>query len=307
METNEQEEFRKKERRYKAIIGILIALCIVLLIFLVISRVKVHTIVVTTEQINTRKLELKTELDSLLKEHERIKTENVHITKALKDKDSLIQADADEIKDLLNYKYDYNKIKKKLDRLRLVAQNYVHQMDSLYTANRVLKNENVEIKEHLNKEKEKNVALVKEKANRAEKVNLAALLKAYSVTAEPIHKRNEKKQDVTDKARRTDLVKVCFTLSENTVAPPGKRMIYVRIARPDNVIVTGGTEAETFLFNGQKIQFSMKQEVEYDGKAQKLCLSWAKKDKDAKAMEGVYHVAVFCDDYEIGQATFELK
>jgi hypothetical protein len=91
------------------------------------------------------------------------------------------------------------------------------------------------------------------------------------------------------------------------VAAAGKRTIYVRIARPDNVIITEGTEYSTFTFNGEKIQYTMKKEIEYDNKAQNICLSWYKHDKKTDAMAGKYNVSVFCDDYEIGQTSFELK
>ena len=265
-----------KEKRYRRIIAVLCVVILLLTIGLIITGTRVRTIVVQTEQVNTQKEALKAELDSLIKEHDRLKSEYGHVSKTLIAKDSLIQASAKEIQEMMAYKYDYNKIKHKLDLLRNITQTYVRQMDSLLVVNKVLRKENVEIKENLGKEQEKVVGL-------------------------------NKKEDVTEKARRTDEVKVCFTLSENPVAPTGKRMIYIRIARPDNVIITQGTETETFMFNDQKIQFSMKKDIDYDGKAQNICLTWAKHDKKTDAMKGVYHVSVFCDNYEIGQGQFELK
>lgn len=303
----EEFEFRKKERTYRIIIAIL---CVIIL-FLgwqwLAGKSKVRTVVIQSEQANQQKDFMKAELDSLLAVHNRIKGEYGNISKTLKSKDSLIQANADEIRDLLNYKYDYNKIKRKLELLRNITQTYVRQIDSLLTVNTSLRKENVEIKDYLNQEKEKNVVLAKEKSNLTEQVNKAAFLKAYNVVAEGVHIRSAKKQEATNKARKTDQVKVCFTLSENPVAQPGPRMIYIRIARPDNVIITEGTDASSFLFNGERIQYTMKKEVDYQGKAQSICVSWNKHDKKANAMPGIYNVSVFCDDYEIGQSSFELK
>jgi hypothetical protein len=229
------------------------------------------------------------------------------VSKKLTEKDSLILADAKEIQELLAYKYDYNKIKKKLDRLRKITQGYVHQIDSLVTINAELKSENKEIKGTLSKERERNQDLTKEKENLSEKVSKASLLKAYNVTASTLRSKSDTKESATEKARRADKVKVCFTLSENLVAEKGKKTVYMRIARPDNVIVTEGLKETTFLFNGQDIQYSMKQEIDYTGAAQNICMTWAKKDKKAESMKGVYHVAVFVDGYEIGQGQFELK
>ncbi len=303
----EDNEFRQKEKRYRIIIGVLIGIIIILSIGWITSSYKVRTIIVQAAQANTQKESLKAELDSLLKEHDRIKTEYGQVTKNLKGKDSLILANAEEIRDLLNYKYDYTKVKRKLDLLRNITQNYVRQIDSLYVVNKSLKNENTEIRDNLSKEKEKVVVLNKEKDNLNEKVSKASMLKAYNVSGTTIHQRSGTKEETTAKARRTDGVKVCFTLSENPVAAVGKRTIYVRIARPDNVIITEGTDASSFLFNGEKIQYTLKKEVEYDTKSQNICLSWYKHDKKSEAMPGKYNVSIFCDDYEIGQTSFELK
>jgi len=307
MDEFSQEDFRKKEKKYRLLIALLTVIILILAIQLVLTKVQTRTLVVQTEQVNFQKEALKSELDSLVKEHERIKTEYSSVSKNLQGKDSLILANAKEIEELLAYKYDYNKIKKKLDRLRNITQGYVHQIDSLVTLNTALKIENKEIKGSLNKEKEKNTDLTKEKESLTEKVSQASLLKAYNVTATALRSKSETKESSTEKARRADKVKVCFTLSENPVAEKGKKLVYIRIARPDNVIITEGLDETAFMFNGQKIQYSMKQEVNYTGAAQNICVAWSKKDKKTDAMKGIYHVAVFIDGYEIGQGQFELK
>ncbi|MEI6575371.1 MAG: hypothetical protein WCO63_04260 [Bacteroidota bacterium] len=306
-ELNYQEDFRKREKKYRMLIALLCGVILILAVLLVVTRVQTRTLVVQTAQVNYEKVALKTELDSLIKDHERIKTEYKSVSKNLQGKDSLILANAKEIEELLAYKYDYNKIKKKLDRLRLITQGYVHQIDSLFTVNAALKTENKEIKGNLSKEREKNVDLSKEKETLTEKVNQAALLKAYNVTATTLRSKSDTRESATEKARRADKVKVCFTLSENPVAEKGKKTVYIRIARPDNVIITEGLDETSFMFNGQKIQYSMKQEVDYTGSAQNICVAWSKKDKKTDAMKGIYHVACFIDGYEIGQGQFELK
>ena len=91
------------------------------------------------------KAELESELDSLMSEHTMIKEQYGELSDSLMVKDSLIVANAKEIKSLLNYKWEYYKIKKKLSRLQTVSQNYVRQMDSLYTVNTVLTEENMQM------------------------------------------------------------------------------------------------------------------------------------------------------------------
>lgn len=292
----------------KIIIGEAIAIA-VLIILLIISFFNTRTIVINNDKVSTEKLRLQSELDSLVGQHNLIKNSYGVLQDSLTQKDSLIIANAKEIQKLLAVEYDYYKIKKKLNLLRNITQNYVKQIDSLYKVNETLTTENKAIKKDLYVEKNKNVELSKDNTVLSEKVSQAAMLKAYNVVSEGVKvKYGGKKEEKADKARKVDKVKVCFTLSENNVAQAGTHTIYIRIARPDNLIITKGKdEIYTFLSQGQTLQYSMKKEINYENKQMDICLYWEKVDKEKEAMKGVYHVSVFCDNYEIGQSQFELK
>jgi len=60
-----------------------------------------------------QKVELQQELQTLLIAHEEIKASYGEATDSLQVMDSVIQANAVEIKKMLNYKWEYYKIKKK--------------------------------------------------------------------------------------------------------------------------------------------------------------------------------------------------
>jgi len=254
-----------------------------------------------------QRIELQGELDSLLVQHEEIKASYGELADSLSVKDSLIIANAKEIKSLLNYKWEYRKVQKKLDRLRVVAQNYVSQMDSLYTVNQSLVEENLNIKRRYNSEQRKNIVLAKEKEQLAEKISEASVLEAYNIKATPIYVKRSGTEVETSKARRVSKIKVCFTLGKNVVLPSGTKDVYVRIARPDTKILSPGI-AEDFVFEyqGEQIQYSMYQQVNYDNEALRLCLDWTKKYEDIEMLEGTYEVVVFADGQEIGTASFVL-
>ncbi len=300
------EQIIKKHKRIIIAEAIAIA---VLLILLIIGFFNTRTIVINNDKVSTEKLQLQVELDSLIAKHNLIKSSYGELQDSLTIKDSLIISNAKEIQKLLAVEYDYNKIKKKLNLLRNITQNYVKQIDSLYRANETLIIENKAIKKDLNVEKNKNIELSENNTVLNEKVSQAALLKAYNVVTEGVRiKSGGKKEEKADKARKTDKVKVCFTLSENNVAQTGTRIIYIRIARPDNLILTkGDDDIYSFMCQGQKLQYSIKKEINYENKQLDLCLYWEKADKDKEAMKGIYHVSIFCDNYEIGQSQFELK
>ncbi|MBN1651752.1 MAG: hypothetical protein JW857_10515 [Bacteroidales bacterium] len=261
-----------------------------------------------TQEKEAQRIELQGELDTLLAEHERIKQEYGDLAEEMTVKDSLIVANAKEIKTLLNYKWEYRTVQKKLDRLRVVAQNYVSQMDSLYTVNSKLVEENLNIKRRYNSEQRRNIVLEKEKEQLSEKIGEASVLEAYNVTAEGVYVKRSGNEVITDKSRRVDKVKVCFTLSKNVVLSPGLKDVYVRIARPDTKILSPGI-AEDFVFNykGEQIQYSIYEQINYDNEAIDLCLVWEKKFEDINMLEGKYDVIVFADGQEIGTSSFILE
>ena len=254
------------------------------------------------------KQQLESELDSLMIEHDMIKQEYGELSDSLLTKDSLIIANAQEIKSLLNYKWEYYKVKKKLDKLRVVARTYVSQMDSLYTVNNELVEENKEIKARYNEEKAINKNLSKEKAQLSDKIVEASVLKAYNINAKAIYLKRSGTEKTTDKARRTDIIEVCFTLGKNVVVQPGQKDVYIRVARPDNKILTPGV-AEDYIFEykGEQIQYSVFEQIAYDNEARPICMRWLKKYEDIEMQEGVYEITVFASGEEIGNTSLELK
>ncbi len=296
-------------KKLKTVIIIEAIVIIILAILLITQTSRVNNIVVQQQESSTMNVGLKTELDSLMKEHQKIKTEYGNLAGKLSLKDSIIQSDAQEIEKLISTQADYNKIKKKLDLLRKMTQGYISQIDSLYRVNKQLNEENTYIKGEFTKEKTKSESLVKDKTELTEKVNMAAVLKAYNITAQPIRlKQSGKKEEAVEKARKVEKIKICFTLAENPVAKPGNRTVYIRIARPDNKIVALGSEdTYSFSYKGQTLQYSIKKEVDYQNAAMNVCTYWEKKNPKEEAMKGVYKVNIFLDDNEIGQGQFELK
>ena len=300
MEEQSSNSGTRKYKMYLAILGILI---LVLAFWLFIQRSQLLKLVKEKE---SERNELQHELDSVIVEHNKIKTEYGALSDSLKVKDSLIQANAIEIRKLLDTQWEYNKIRKKLATLQVVAQGYIRQMDSLYTINRELTAENEKVRAEVRTEKNRNQTLIKDKEDLKEKMNQAAFIKAYDVTASAYKVKGGNKEVLTDKASRTERLKVCFTLGENPLVAAGKRPIYIRIQRPDNVVVQK-TKYDVFTFNGQTIPYSIREDVNYTGKAQNLCVAWNKKDNDVAAMKGRYVITVFADDTNIGEGSFELK
>jgi regulator of replication initiation timing len=296
------EERNSGTGKWKIFVAVLALIILGLLFWLFIQRSQLMKLVKEKE---TEKIELQHELDSLLTEHNNVKAAYGTLSDSLAAKDSIIQANAVEIRKLLDTQYEYNRIRKRIGLLQKIAQGYVHQIDSLYNVNRELKAENERIRQDVREEQSKNQTLVKDKEELTQKMSEAAFLKAYNVNV-TAYRVTGTKESATDKAARTDRLRICFTIGENPLVEPGKRSVYIRIMRPDNVVVMK-SKYDTFTFAGQTIPYSIREDISYQGKAMNLCVDWTKKDTDKAAMKGRYTVTVFTDDKEIGSSTFELK
>lgn len=287
------------------IIIILIIAVVGLIIWLNMTKTELKTLQTEKEQ---QRIELTTELGSLMSEHNKIKTDYGTLSDSLFIKDSIIQENASEIKKLLNTKWEYYKIKKKLKLLQGVAQGYVHQMDSLYNVNKTLTEENIRIKEEFSYELKLNSELTRVAEDLSEMVEQASVLKAYNTTAVPMRLKSNGKETPTDKARRVEKIKICFTLSENLIIPEGVKTLYIRIARPDKLIlVKNKSDDYSFTFQGETLQYSIMKDIEYNNIRKDVCLDWIKRYSKEPMMTGVYNVEIFSDDEVIGNSQFTLK
>ncbi len=308
---NQQNAGTQKNPVSKILIFLLVILgviAIALAILLINTKADVSELEELKTEKEQQRVELQFELDTLLIQHNKTKEEYGQLSDILSVRDSIIQENAKEIKSLLDTKWRYYKIKKKLSRLQKIAQGYVRQMDSLYTENKVLKTENIKITQNYKSEVKKNVELTKIKDALKEKVNTASVLKTYNLKAEAIQLRwGGQKTKVVNKARKVDKIKICFTLSENTIIPAGKKEIYIRIAKPDKLILTPSRrDSYSFMYKGEQLQYSIKKEVDYQNIAQNMCLYWTNRSTE-EIIEGTYHVEIFVEDNVIGHAKFTLK
>jgi len=288
---------------YKITIGLLLAIIAVMAWMLLNQKKEVVTL---TQTVDSQQSELQVELDSLLAEHERVKVSYGELSNSLLERDSIINLKAKEIKLLLGSKAELAVVKRKLAQLQEITQIYELKIDSLFTVNRALKAENKQIKQEYNLEQQKTNDLTKDKKELSEKITTAAVLKAYKISAVAYKSRGVDKDKETDKAARTDKIKVCFTVSENKLVSPSYKRFFVRIARPDNAILTRGP-AYTFQFLGQTLQFSSMETLSYEGEAADICTYFEQPVNSPELAKGRYYVNIFTEDREIGQTSFELK
>ncbi len=245
---------------------------------------------------------LQLELDSVLEEYHMVKLEYDSI---LADQDSIIQANAREIQNLIARQADYNRIRRQLNGLREITQNYVREIDSLYTENRVLKAENVQMREEIQQVRRRTTQLTEDKQVLESKVEEAATLRAYQIEATPFRLSGRDRENETDRARRAEQIRVCFLIAENPVAPPGEYNAYMRIADPEgHVLRISDDLAHSFIHQGDTLQYSVKGSFYYQNQVQHMCLTW---QRIQEFVPGLYTIALYTDEHRLGESALTLR
>jgi predicted nuclease with TOPRIM domain len=242
------------------------------------------------------KSKLEGELNGLIVEYDSLKTKADTL-------DSQLTAEQDRIKKLLSINASnatkINMYKSELETLRKVMKSYIIQIDSLNTKNQMLTSENIQVKQELGKVTNDYQELSVKSEELSTTVKIAQKLNAKNIVAEG-QNRNSKP---TEKIKKVEKLKVCCTLRENAVAKAGKKMVYLRIFRPDEVVLSA-PDAGTFEYEGNSIVYSAKRELEYENTDIDLCIYW---DKTEELIPGTYKVILYAEGYEIGLGSMALK
>lgn len=248
---------------------------------------------------------LKSDLESMLNKYDSLKKANNTLSSEMAMQQEKIKELLKQVEKHKNDAYLIYKLKKEAETLRKVMKHYVHTIDSLNTLNKTLIKEKEIVTEQLHKKEKENILLIKEKEELNKKIKIASKLSTENFIVKALKLKNNNTGKEVKRAKKTDIIKTCFTIAENKVTKPGEKWIYLRIITPDGNILTESKDKDhLFEFEGAKGYYSVKQKINYNNTKQDVCLSW-KKEEDF--IEGKYLIKAYVDGFEIGSATLELK
>lgn len=281
------------------IIAILITLIVLLTAAGILIYQKINELNSAYESITfveDQKNKLEGELNELIVGYDSLKTENDSIN-------SVLEGEQVKIRRLLRIQAsNATKIKlyeKELGTLRKIMRSYIVQIDSLNTRNRELTAENIEVRTQLRTAESNILELSETKDHLSSKVAIAQQLTAKNIIAVGLTNKSKEKDRVSKIAK----LRICFTVRENSVAEPGKKMIFMQITRPDNIILSS-VDAGLFTYNEEQMIFSAKRELEYDNLDIDMCIFW---DTIEELIPGNYVITLYCEGYKMGETTLALK
>jgi predicted nuclease with TOPRIM domain len=254
------------------------------------------------ENTEAEKIAVMNNLQDMAGEYDSLMTDNDSINSELveqKDRVDKLMADAKK------YNWSIYKLKKEASTLREIMKGYVRTIDSLNTENIELRAENIQVRDELGVKENENSKLKENNNALEDKVRLGAKLSALniSVYAQRVKRNNVHKE--TTRASTAQKIKTCFTISENEVTEPGRKMVYLRIMTPTGTVLAERSDnSNTFTLNGTKVLYSVKKEVNYENQELDLCMYW---DVINQLTPGEYFIKAYISGEEVGSATMTLK
>lgn len=181
------------------------------------------------------------------------------------------------------------------------------KMNSLMQEVEVLKKENQTLTTNLDStkvvlEESKNYTqtLVGQNEELSKTVEKASKLSVLHLQTAAFKLRSSGKEIATDKASRADVLKVSFTIAENSVAKTGDKVYYVQVIDSKNNVL--GDKA-TENFGDKSLTYSFTTTVKYENKTVDVVQNLPGKDFE----KGTYFVNVFDKNELVSKTSFTLR
>ena len=250
---------------------------------------------------------LRNNLVSLLDQYDNIEIENQEMQDSINSQRAKITTLLEEVDGLKNkQKRDWGKIyklKKETETLRDIMKGYIHTIDSLNTLNGNLQ-KTIIIKDDKINAVSTERDLVKNELDKTKNiVALGSVLQTGGVTSTAIIVKNSGKQVETSRAKRTNMIKSCFTIIENKIAEAVNKDIIMVVTDPNGNVLKNSSSFN-FTVKGVSKSGSVKRKINYQNENVDLCIYF---EVEGKIEPGTYTTQIYTEGAEIGSTTFALK
>jgi uncharacterized protein (DUF3084 family) len=293
----------EKKTNVNALYGVLGLLVVVLAVavYMLLDTRKNLNLVSTdlaekTEFFRVEKDSLEGELRNIYFRYDTLETNSLELQVEMQQQkekiDKLISIQADDA-------YKIRMYRKEMETLRTVLRSYIVQIDSLNMQNQELLAENKQLRNtelRLSTEKKQ---LEEDKTQLEEIKDLATTLQASQIDMHMLNKRDKE----SDRIRTAVKVRVDFVLRANNVVIMGEKKIFLRIIRPDQVVL-GSPELEVIDFNEEQIPSSASRVINYENEDLPVSIFWV---NDGEIVPGEHTVELYSEGKLIGMSSFVLK
>jgi regulator of replication initiation timing len=290
-------ENQKNNSSLKAVIA-------VLAILLVGSLVYIFKMSSEVESIHSEVVKVGSEKESVMKDLQDLKaTYDAAIAENTSMSEELIQ-ERDKVVKLMD---DLKKSNGDLSKYKSQVHTLQGHMKELMTENEGLKKQNTTLTTQrdstvvvLGQAQKFNEVLVGQNEDLAKTVEKGSKLSILNLQTAAYKLKSSGKEIATDKASRANVLKISFTIAENSIAKSGDKDYYVQVIDSKNNVLG---EAKTISFGAKDLLYSFISSVKYENKTVQVSQDLSGKD----FAKGMYTVNVFDKDQLVSSTNFSLK
>lgn len=243
------------------------------------------------------------DLNAMAKQYDDAISENTVANQNLVDARARIQGLIDSlkisetnVKSLWRYKQKYVSLQKEMDQL--LAQN-----DSLRVQNSYLATSLDSTRVRLEERTMFTDSLLVQNTALTEVMEDASALTTVGLKGFGVIERTSGKLIPTERASRSDKIRVCFTVAKNKLAQAGDQELYVQVIDPKNNTLGAN---EQLMFDDTAINYSIVSKFNYENESLDICEFVASKgDNDFE--KGRYTVNVYNNKGLVSKSEFTLK
>ena len=189
-----------------------------------------------------------------------------------------------------------------LAKLEDTNERLLVEVDSLRLVNNLLVEEKDSISSQLNIQTTFNDSLVVQNMELAEKVEIGGAINIENVRVTAMKQRSNGKLTETNKAQKTDAIKVEFRLSENKIATPGDKEAYIILTNPKGQVINA---KGTFLLKDEsELKYTDHTIINYENADLDVVMLVERKGE--KYEKGEYGIQVFVDGMPAAEYKFTL-
>jgi predicted nuclease with TOPRIM domain len=246
---------------------------------------------------------LRDELDDIIDEHDNLLDEYGELNEQLHKKDSLIQEQIAEIRNLIRTKSDLKEARRKIETLKSISKKYIANIDSLLALNEQLSNEKDSV---INVNKDinwRNYKLNKQNEQLVETVNKGSVLKLENIEVEAIKYKITGKEVTTKQAKKTQKIRVCFSVLANPIANAEAKTVYMQLIDNNGIVIIGNKNVSVSILDNAVI-YTDSLQFDYENTEMKHCFEWVRVHMLAA---GYYLINIIIEEKVALQTTLKLK
>jgi len=201
-------------------------------------------------------------------------------------------------------KAQISRLESKIRSLNGLVMKYEQEVDSLSKLNKYLEDEMYARDKEIEKQKKEKDEIASDLSKANIQLDIAKRLEVQNIMGTGVKEKNNGDKDV-NKLSRADKIRVSIVLDNNPVADKETKVCYLQIIGPEKSTLHDAQKGSgTFVFNGEKSLYTLKQNFTFNNSNEALTFYWP---KSPAMTSGDYTANVYCEGVKIGSTTFNLR